>query len=100
MNEVEPKPLVIDRLVWWKLKDGFSVKYFYKRICEACDLVPLLDHLKSKAILCLLKSKVPSKILIFDWRLILNKLSTRMELAKHGIIEGLHNVVCHLCFME
>lgn len=45
-----------------------------------------------------MESKVPSKVLIFGCRLILNKLPT--GLAKHGIIEGAHNVVHPLCFSE
>ncbi|CAI8604439.1 unnamed protein product [Vicia faba] len=37
------------------------------------------------------KSKDPSKMLIFDWRLILNKLPLRMELGKRHIFVGAHN---------
>ncbi|KAI5384859.1 hypothetical protein KIW84_071729 [Lathyrus oleraceus] len=50
--------------------------------------------------LVLWSSKIPSKVHSFWWRNLLNKLSTMMEFAKRGIIEGAHNVVCPLCFLE
>lgn len=53
-----------------------------------------------KALVCLWKSKVSRKILIFGWRLILNKLATRMELTKCGIIDGVNNVACPFYFLE
>lgn len=100
LHGVKAKPHEENRFVWWKHKDGFSLKDGYKRIYESYFLVLTLDPLKIKVLDCLWKSKVPIKILIFGWILILNKLHTRMELAKRGIIYGSHNVVCPLCFME
>lgn len=97
---VKPIPLKEDNYVWWRLKDGFSVKYFYKRICESCSLKPSSDSLKGRLIDYLWKIKVPSKFFIFDWRLIFNMLPTMMELFKLRIIEGAHNIVCPLCLME
>lgn len=44
-------------------------------------------------------TKVPSKVLIFGWRLLLNRLSSKMELVKPKIIYGEHNLVCPLCFI-
>lgn len=61
---------------------------------------PTLDPNIVKSLDQLWKTKIPSKNLIFGWRLILNKLPTRMELAKRGIIGGAHNMVCHLWFLK
>lgn len=100
LHKVKLKPYEKYRFVWWRQKDGFLVKDCYKRICEYYLVVPTSDPLKAKAVDCLWKSKVLSKIFIFGRRLILIKLSTRMELARHEIIEGAHNVVCLLYFLE
>lgn len=70
----------------------------YKRICKACVLVPIWDPLKVKVLACVWKSKVHRKFFIFGWRLVVNKLPTRMKLAKWGIIEGVHNMVCPYVF--
>lgn len=89
-----------DHFVWWRHNHGFLVKNCYKRILEFSNLGNLLDPLKTNAFECLWKSEVSSKILIFGWSLILNKLSTRKELTKRGIMNGVHNVVCPFYFME
>lgn len=60
----------------------------------------ILDPLKAKALACLWKSKVPSKILIFCLSVILNKLLTRVKLAKLEIIEGVHNVIVPCVFWK
>lgn len=41
----------------------------------------------------------PSKILIFGWRLLLNRFPTRFSLANRGIISGNHNLVCLFGFV-
>lgn len=46
------------------------------------------------------KTKVASKVLIFGWTLILNKMFIRMESLKQGIIESVDNIVCSLCFLN
>lgn len=46
------------------------------------------------------KSSVTSKIQLFGWRLIINKLPTRVEQSKRGVINGSHDMVCVFCFRE
>lgn len=41
-----------------------------------------------------------SKVFIFGWRLVLNRLPTRINLEKHGVLYGLLNLVCPLCDEE
>lgn len=100
LDGVEPKSHVNDRFVWLRNKDEFSIKDCYKRICESWFLESFFNPLKVKALTCLWKSKVPSKVLIFGWRLIFNNLPTRMELVKREIIVGAHYVFCPLGFLE
>lgn len=42
----------------------------------------------------------PSKALIFNWRLVLNRLPLRVELVNCHIIVGAHNTACPLCFLD
>ncbi|KAI5405725.1 hypothetical protein KIW84_052477 [Lathyrus oleraceus] len=69
-------------------------------IYEASVVVPCVDPSKAKVLARLWLPKILSNVHIFWWRLLLNKLPTRMELANRDIIEGAHNVVCPLCFLE
>lgn len=100
LDGLEPKSHVNDRFVWLRNKDEFSIKDCYKRICEAWFLESFFNPLILKASACLWKSKVPSKVFIFGWSLIFNKLTTRMELVKREIIVSAHYVVCPLEFLE
>jgi len=51
-----------------------------------------------KAVMAVWKTKVPLKIQVRGWRLLLGRLPTRDELCKRGILNGAHNLVCPLCF--
>lgn len=71
-----------DRFVWWRHKHGFLFKDSYKRILEISNMGNLVDHFMIKTLFGLLKTKVPRKILIFGWQLIINKFPKRIELSK------------------
>ncbi|CAL5185514.1 unnamed protein product [Lathyrus oleraceus] len=45
------------------------------------------------------KIKHSSKVLIIGWRMILNKLPTRVELARRGVVAEFHNLVFPICFI-
>lgn len=98
---LQPIQLIVnesDRFVLWKNSKGFAVKASYKRILEAHNCNWVVDAHRYIALNSLWKTKVSSKVLIFCWRLILNRLPTMMELARQGVLMGSHNLVCPLCF--
>lgn len=46
LHWVKPKPHEEDHFVWWRHKDGFSFKDYYKRICDAYFLGSTLNPQK------------------------------------------------------
>lgn len=85
------------RFVWWSDSRGFSVKSAYLRLhsCAKQLFVPSSDL--KVALKCVWKTIGPSNVQVFAWRLILNRLQTRDEFAKRGVISGAHSLVCMLC---
>lgn len=80
--------------VWWKNKFGFSVKIHYHILEYVFDSNMHVDDSIIQLLNKLWITNAPSKILIFDWRLLLNRLPTRFALANRRIISGNHNLVC------
>jgi hypothetical protein len=58
----------------------------------------LSTKLKVTALKKLWKNKVPSKVSIFGWRLLLEKLPTREVLFQRGVITNIHETCCVFCF--
>lgn len=46
------------------------------------------------------RSKIPSELQVFSWRLLLNGFPTICQLTRREIIDGLHNFVFPLCFLH
>lgn len=91
---------VFDRYVWWKNKNDFSIKASYERILDVGICNWVVDVECANTLNRLWKTKASSKMLIFGWSLILNRLLTRMELEVRGVIVGPIDFVCPLCFGE
>ncbi|PNX99941.1 cysteine-rich receptor-like protein kinase, partial [Trifolium pratense] len=69
---------------WWWLPESnglFSVKSCYSFISSSSQ-VSLMEANESEALSRLWKSDVPSKINVFGWRLLLNRLPTRLALHR------------------
>lgn len=83
--------------MWWCDSSGFSIKYVFSRpnsfIC--LNFQPSIDFKLS--LKCVWNFNVPSNIHMFVWRLLLYRLQTKDELAKKGVISGVHSLVCLLC---
>ncbi|CAJ2654228.1 unnamed protein product [Trifolium pratense] len=62
--------------------------------------VQLQDALVLEAIQRLWKSDVPSKVNVFGWRLLLNRLPTRTALHHRGILTNHHELSCVFCFQQ
>lgn len=56
------------------------------------------QHMLLSSLKYVWKLSVSSNIQVFAWRLIHHTLQTRDELANKGVISGMHNLVCLLCF--
>ncbi|PNX80416.1 hypothetical protein L195_g036415, partial [Trifolium pratense] len=57
-----------------------------------------LDTNAADAFSRLWKSDVPSKIIVFGWRLLLNRLPTRTALHRRGILSNPFESSCVFCF--
>jgi hypothetical protein len=86
--------------VWcWKHDaDGvFSVKSSYALLCkEVFAEVEDVENVNT-VFSQLWKSPAPSKLIAFSWQLIHNRISTRDNLARCGIIRGDNPRVCVMC---
>ncbi|XP_058741112.1 uncharacterized protein LOC131613460 [Vicia villosa] len=99
INSVQPVVGVSDLFVWWKNPKGFSVKAIYEMIMEGDSRSQGLEDNISKELSSLWKTKIPSKVSIFGWRLLLNNIPTRKNLASRGILFGPDNLVFPLCLL-
>lgn len=97
MQHIVPSLAVEDWFVWWSDSNGFSIKSTFSRLyyCVEQEFQSCLDL--KMALKYVWKSNVPSNIKVFVWRLLLNRLQTRDEIANRGVILGVYNLVCSLC---
>ncbi|CAJ2637160.1 unnamed protein product [Trifolium pratense] len=87
-----------DRWRWIPGDAGlFSVKSCYNFLVQFVT-VENLNPSMLEAVKKLWKNDVPSKVNVFGWRLLLEKLPTRDALASKGIITNPHETCCVFCF--
>ncbi|CAJ2661771.1 unnamed protein product [Trifolium pratense] len=87
-----------DRRRWNSESSGmFSIKSVHLFLQSRLELFitepGLLDALHK-----LWKNDIPSKVGVFGWRLLLDKLPTRAALASKGILSNYHDLPCVFCF--
>jgi hypothetical protein len=93
----QPFPDVEDRHRWIPSSAGiFSVKCAYNDLLNRAVLVNL-DDTMIHSLELLWKNNVPSKISIFGWRLLIERLPTREALINKGIIINNSDNRCVLC---
>lgn len=84
---------------FWKESES---KFFTVKSCYiTMSIVSVVSDLEInlKVVFDLLwKMKIPLKVRIFGWRLLLDRLPTRSSLVARRIISNLHDMVCVLCF--
>ncbi|XP_058742524.1 uncharacterized protein LOC131614996 [Vicia villosa] len=91
---------VNDEFCWALTADGaFSVKSCFDRFKEKLSSPPL-DAATVLAINHLWKFKVPSKLLCFGWRVILDRIATKDQLFKRGITAAMNDLLCVFCEEE
>ncbi|CAJ2634841.1 unnamed protein product [Trifolium pratense] len=74
----------------------FSVKSCYSFLLSL-NQASTLETKAAEAFTRLWKSDVPSKIIVFGWRLLLNRLPTRMALHRRGVLSNPFELSCVLC---
>ncbi|XP_058766240.1 uncharacterized protein LOC131639801 [Vicia villosa] len=94
---IQPCFSIDDSFVWWRNPSEFTVSNAYDTILLLEITRPLLNNSVSLAFSRLWKTKVPSGIHLFGWRLIWNRLSSKAKLAKHGALLDPNLLVCSLC---
>jgi hypothetical protein len=98
--EVQLEPERMDR---WRWIPGpirlFSVNSCYKLLIQSSNMI-YVDSNVLDAIQNLWKNDVPTKVNIFGWRLLLDKLPTRVALQHRGIMGNPHELYCTFCFHQ
>ncbi|CAK8578677.1 unnamed protein product [Lathyrus sativus] len=77
--------------------DIFTISEAYRLMANQTDPERLLDD-QRKAFRCLWQIKAPSKIVVFDWKILWNRVATRDLLIKRGMSRI--NPNCVLCDSE
>lgn len=91
---------VQDSIKWWPEQDGsFSVKSCYDRCRISFQLNNVLQEDELQMLKSIWKARTPSKIQVFGWRIIMNKLPSKDQLVKRGVIQN-GNRECLLCSSE
>jgi hypothetical protein len=104
LNSVQPKRNERDKRRWIAHTAGlFSVQSAYtvlmtNHVHSNNNDLAALDDDKVLALQKLWKNNVPSKVSIFGWRLLLEKLPTRESLFHKGIITSTQERHCVFCF--
>ncbi|XP_058733800.1 uncharacterized protein LOC131605468 [Vicia villosa] len=100
LNAVPVKEYCDDSFSWTLSSSGcFSVNSCYE-FFKASLSGPPMESNKVLAFNYLWKFKVPSKILCFGWRFLLNRIPTRDQLVRRGVLVGGIDSVCALCSTE
>jgi hypothetical protein len=94
------QPNCPDKWRWMPGPAGiFSVKSCYNLLLDLRQSV-VLEQEVLEAIIKLWKNDVPSKIKVFGWRLLLQRLPTREALHHRGILNNTNDLSCVFCLQH
>ncbi|XP_058759850.1 uncharacterized protein LOC131633146 [Vicia villosa] len=100
LQHTEVFEFIEDSFSWSLTSSGsFSVKSCYDRFMAILSGTPMEDN-KVKALSYLWKCNAPSRILFFGWRFILDRIATRDQLVRRGILREGNDSLCALCLLE
>ncbi|MCI07982.1 putative ribonuclease H protein, partial [Trifolium medium] len=100
LEQVQPKCSSRDKRRWIPNSAGFfSVRSAYEVQQSRLEVAAICTQTEA-ALKMLWFNNVPSKVSIFGWRLLLEKLPTREALHRRGIITNNHEKCCVFCFKE
>ncbi|KAK2414852.1 hypothetical protein QL285_037392 [Trifolium repens] len=92
--------LSVDQDLWWwnpDVEGCFSVKSTYSLLCKELNDDAELMVTSNTVFEQLWKSQAPSKIIVFSWQVLHNRIPTRDNLMRRGIIQGDNSTDCVLC---
>ncbi|XP_058774315.1 uncharacterized protein LOC131648586 [Vicia villosa] len=89
-----------DSFSWRDVSSGvFTVKSCYERFKTYLSGPPLNAGLVKEASY-LWNVKAPAKILFFGWRIIHNRIATKDQLFKRGVLVDVNDLMCVLCMKK
>lgn len=91
-----------DRWLWIiDNKQTFSVKSCYGWLVNVfAGTTRTMEGVQAALCSKIWSCDVPTKVQIFVWKMMLNRLPTRDNLERRGIINNVHELCCVLCFEE
>lgn len=86
-----------DTLRWWQNQEGcFSVKSYYNLLRDQ-DLEEVMETESKLTLKRIWKINIPSRLKVFGWRAVLNKLPTKDQSVKREIILNEQQHLCLFC---
>ncbi|XP_058745931.1 uncharacterized protein LOC131618790 [Vicia villosa] len=97
LSTVTIRPDAKDSFVWFHQGEAtYSVSGGYS-VARSCSNNPSLNAADLLAVNQIWNTQVPSKIHVFGWRCIKDRIATREQLLKRGILINFDSNVCPLC---
>jgi len=95
----ERGPTEGDDMWWWNAEDrgGFTVKSAYNLVY---DLMATTTHLTSSEEVVfgsIWHSPAPSNVVAFSWKLLLDRIPTKINLARRNVLPTDESLLCSLC---
>lgn len=98
LTAISPQKEVNDSWAWLlDSSSSFSVKSAYSYLIQL-QLVTPSDNRLGQAFEALWRCSLQSKILVFAWKLLWQRLPTRDALSRRGILSSPHESCCVFCF--
>jgi hypothetical protein len=84
---------------WWKLEEGgiFSVSSSYSLLVKLQMPLEPLENTKAMVFGSVWKSPAPSKVVVFSWQSLLDRIPTKDNLLKQRILPTESSVRCVFC---
>lgn len=84
---------------WWNLEEEgvFSVSSSYVALVNLLMLIQSLENTKKVVFDLVWKSPAPYKVVVFSWKLLLNRIPTKDNLLKRRILAPVSTGRCEFC---
>lgn len=94
--QISPQDSTPDRWIWTLSEThGYTVKTAYHKLIRDSNSSVLQEE---DSVKLLWKTAAPSKFLIHGWRILIDRLPTRLLLQQRGILNAQTSSCCVLCF--
>ncbi|GAU11500.1 hypothetical protein TSUD_344900 [Trifolium subterraneum] len=78
----------------------FSVKSAYSVLVSNLGVTVVSPEVSDQVLAKVWKSWVPSKVIVFSWQLLQDRIPSRQNLFRRNVITDPHNILCILCGMS